>query len=116
MFKMLEYRGILGFNERYMVRDDYFNEMIYVPYTPSFKDFRANIIKELLLLYEKRDIPCAPNIAKFYLDRYITNHDAKELKHDRDLIDQLYPFIMYGKKYFPCIINHIKRLTYAKNI
>jgi len=64
--------------------------------------------------YQRRNLPVAKNIALLYLFfNQKRNNIQVWIKQHCNLIDYHIPELEYGKKYYPCVINQIKMMSFV---
>jgi len=122
MFKELIYNSSTGETYKYILIDDLFKETLLIPktfnaytgYTGYTGYSRPCVIKEIIYCYQRRMLHFIPSIAAVYDNYFFPNMNCSGyLKSDRDWLDLNYPSLSYGKKYYPCVVNHLKRFRYA---
>ena len=131
MFKSVEYlrtayvaEDAIGY---YKLIDDDFECTVSSSYkklsiSVDRETYSNSACREMLTLkeYQKRNLPIIHNLSLMYLyfNRY--HHYALRLQFwlnfDRKWIDELYPELEYGKKYFPCLLRQLKMLQFAGKI
>ena len=68
----------------------------------------ASIIRE----YQRRNLPVAPNIARLYLHmRFGWDSDYAT---KRELLDERFPELEFGKRYYGCVLRQVKQLQFGK--
>ena len=111
MFQSIEYYEDNSDAYQYYLTDSDFG-MVSCPVISGCGNSIVRRIVAIIGVYQTRGLSVAPNIARFYLwDRsYVSSY----LEYHRDTMERWHPSLQYGIKYYPCVINQIKQLTYGK--
>lgn len=115
MFKSITYLtpSEIGNQLFYWLEDDDFKCEVAV--TPRTTALDAIDQVAMISEYQRRLLPVARNLTIYY--QWLKNRGAN-VKHlwlewDRKWIDRWHPELMYGTKYYPCVLNQIKQSQWS---
>lgn len=103
MFKQILFKGNTPDYIEYNIIDSQFEKTIFTKRDDSVIDCRLAAIFEA---YYLNKMPIAKNIALFYFSHVYYDN----LETGKYYLDNYFPHFQYGTKYYPCVLNHLRKL------
>ena len=116
MFKSVHYHNKTFMNcisyNIYYLKNDEFTCNIFMEYVLQHGWI---ILPAIITEYQKRNLPVAKNVALFYLYKDARGFSYKDrLECNKEYIDTFHPNLNYGSKYYHCVLNQLKMITFGK--